>query len=199
MLLPPAVPTASDRSRHSGAFTLVELLAVVALMALLLGITLGSLRGSKEQAAVGRARSELAVLSQALEDYRREYGDYPQTADTPEKLYQALIGRLGPTGASISGRSLLDGVQIALHDPLHPGDVANHLVDPWGNSYRYVYFIRQAGTEPVRRGRVLYSLGGRPAAESLPTREDVVPEVVGEFGGVISTAAGNARNLYAQP
>ncbi len=149
MLLPPAVCMASVRSRLSCAFTLVELLVVVALMAVLLGITLGFLRGSKEQAAIGRARSELAVLSQALEDYRREHGDYPQTADTPEKLYQALIGRLGPAGDRISGRSVLNGVQMTLRDMQHPADSANYLVDPWGNGYQYVYFIRQANSEPA--------------------------------------------------
>ncbi len=157
MLLPPAVRSAPRLRRFSGGFTLVELLVVVALIATLLGITFGFLRGAKQQATIGQVRAELAVIAQALENYRREYGDYPQAADTPEKLYQALSGLTGPTGSAISGRSLLAGAQIALLDPVHPTSAMNSLVDPWDNAYQYIYFIRQLSSAPVSRGYILYS------------------------------------------
>jgi prepilin-type N-terminal cleavage/methylation domain-containing protein len=199
MLLPPAVRSASRRFCPSGGFTLVELLVVSAIIATLLGIAFGHLRAAKQQAARLQARSELAVLAQALENYRREYGDYPQVADTPEKLYGALLGKIGPAGASISGRNLLGGVQLALRDPLHPGDAANSLVDPWGNAYQYIHFIRQTDAATVVRGHVLYSFGVRDSTEVLPAREDVVPEVTGEQAGLVSQSERNAKNIYAEP
>jgi type II secretory pathway pseudopilin PulG len=176
----------------------VELLVVSAIIATLLGIAFGHLRAAKQQAASLQARTELAVLAQALENYRREYGDYPQVADTPEKLYGALLGKIGPIGASMSGRSLLGGVQLALRDPLCPGAEANSLVDPWGNAYQYTYFTRQTDKGPAVRGYVLYSYGVRDSTDLLPAREDVVPEVTGERGGLVSQSAGNAKNIYAE-
>ncbi len=59
------------------AFTLIELITVIAIIGVLAGITFGVVRGVGEQAKVNRATSELAVLSAALEEYKRYYGDYP--------------------------------------------------------------------------------------------------------------------------
>ncbi|MEY2880829.1 MAG: hypothetical protein RLZZ15_3209 [Verrucomicrobiota bacterium] len=118
-------------SRHA-AFTLVELLTVAALVALLAGIAVGALRGGKGRAAQARARSELAALTNALEEFKRHYGDYPQLGDfasignlTPAnttggpgtgtsqaKLFNCLTGVFGPRGFTaadrVNGPSLLD-------------------------------------------------------------------------------------------
>src|SRR5882672_9299438 len=106
------------RSGRTSAFTLIELLTVIAIIAILAGMSIGIVRGSKQRASLARAKSELAVLAQALEDYRRHYGDYPQTgpsaanaqrvtgttgpgiATVPAILFNSLIGVYGPTGAA---------------------------------------------------------------------------------------------------
>jgi type II secretory pathway pseudopilin PulG len=46
---------------------------------ILFTIGLETMRGTKQRAAIARARGEIAVIVQALEAYKRYYGDYPQT------------------------------------------------------------------------------------------------------------------------
>jgi type II secretory pathway pseudopilin PulG len=61
-------------------------LVVIAVVAVLAAITLSISGGAREKAAQNRARSELAVLSTALERYRSVYGSYPQDEQDPEGL-----------------------------------------------------------------------------------------------------------------
>lgn len=60
-------------------FTLLELLLVIAVLALLSAVAISSIAGVLRQAAVLRAKSELAVLALALEEHKRRHGDYPRT------------------------------------------------------------------------------------------------------------------------
>jgi len=94
--------------RLTKAFTLVEMLIVLSIIALLAGLTLGgytyAMRSSKRRLTTGT----FEAVSSALEDYRTEFGEYPEPASTgtmvaflPTKsydvsgatcLYQALSG-----------------------------------------------------------------------------------------------------------
>jgi len=198
MLRTPAVCLGANRRQVHGGFTLMELLLVLGLIALLAGLVLGAGQGATQRAATARARAELALLSQAVGQYRQLYGDYPQTADAPEQFYAALAGRLGPTGSACRGRDLAGGLGVTLRDPAHP-DGPNCFVDPWDAPYQFVYFTRQAGATEVERGFVLYSAGPRSRLETQPAPADVVPFTSGPQGGVVAQTAGNARNLYAGP
>lgn len=197
MLHPPAVCPVARSRRLTGGFSLAELLVVSAIIATLVFIGFGIIQGVRQQTARSHARSDLAALSQALEQYRRHYGDYPQTADSPEKFYQALVCKLGPTGISLHERNLLAPVPVNLRDPANPAAADNVFVDPWGNAYQYVFFTRQVGTAPLQRGYVLYSLGSRPSTEPLPTRAQVVPDTSGARGGAVSSEPFTAANIYA--
>jgi len=179
------------------AFTLIELLAVMALMGLLMTLGLGAMQGARSQAAVARARAELAALSLMLEQYRRDNGDYPQAVTTPQELYQALNGHMNPDGGVINARNCVGSARIALRDEAHPGNAMNSFVDPWGHDYQYAYFSRTRGSSEPERGYVLFSYGARAESELLPSVEAVVPERTGARGGMIATAPNTAANLYA--
>ena len=197
MLLTPAVRAGLRRRHARGGFSFLEVLVVIAIIMTLAAIALGIAQGVRQYAAVARARADLSVLAQTLEQYRGHYGDYPQTADSPEKFCRALAGRLGPTGAAIRGRNFLSALPVSLRDPEHAEAAANTIVDPWGHAYQYVFFTRKVGTAPVQRGYVLFSYGPRSSTETLPSRAEVVPSTSGERGGMVSSAAINAKNIYA--
>ncbi len=67
--------------RRCSAFTLVEVLTVAAVIAILASIAIGVTSGAKSRAKIAQARSELAALTTALEEFKRLYGDYPQLGE----------------------------------------------------------------------------------------------------------------------
>lgn len=117
------------------ALTLIELLMVMAIIALLAGLTFGLMRGATERAHRGQATAELAVIATALESYKRHYGDYPRV-HSPGEMLQALEGLRGPTGTLMEGRAFLETARFTSGP--HAGDAAA-LLDPWGNPYLYRY------------------------------------------------------------
>ena len=54
--------------RRTG-FTLIEMMIVIVVIAILLGVLLPQFRGTQDEAAIQRARSELRTVATALESY----------------------------------------------------------------------------------------------------------------------------------
>jgi prepilin-type N-terminal cleavage/methylation domain-containing protein len=180
------------RRSRAGGFTLIELLAVVAVVTILSGSVLGMVRGVHERVAGARAKVELAVLAQAIEAWRGQYGDYPATADGAE-LYESLTGRRGPQHDALDppGRTFLEAGRFSLKAPdaAAPGNV---LLDPWGQPYHYVYFTRLLGGRLVS-GYALFS--GGPDGCVKPDDPPVAGATAGEPD---LTAPENADNFYSR-
>ena len=176
------VPCSFPLPRQRRGFTLLELLAVIGVIAILTGIVIGVGRRVSESGKVSRARAELAVLGAALESYRVAHGDYPRTAE-PAQLLQALIGRRDPGLAVISGRALLETTRFSLSADPYTNETAL-LLDPWDQPYHYAYKAMPGWTNPTF---VLASVG--------PDQTGTPDLLSGGFPDV--TAPANADNLYA--
>ncbi len=100
------------RERQAG-FTLVELLTVIAIIALLTALVLGLAGVAQKTAARKKAESEVAQLTTVITDYQMQYGQVP--ADT-----EALTNYL-----------------VIISHPL------TNMIDPWGMSYAYSNISRQ--------------------------------------------------------
>ena len=68
-------------NRRCGAFTLIELLIVIAIIAVLALIAVPNFLEAQTRARVARMKSELRTLAQAVEAYRADGGDYPPHRD----------------------------------------------------------------------------------------------------------------------
>jgi general secretion pathway protein G len=169
-----------DCRRKRRAFTLIELLTVLVIVAALTALVAGAARRAVEVGRIARARSDLAAITLALESYRRVYGDYPQT-DDGTRLVQSLLGQFSPTGIPLQDRPLLES------DRFNTGggaDSSSALIDPWGRPYVYLYKVPpDSWTNPAF---VLYSVGpdGRDTPAS-PAGDESDP-----------TLPGNADNIF---
>jgi prepilin-type N-terminal cleavage/methylation domain-containing protein len=206
----PAVPV---------GFTLLELLVVLALIVGLMALAFPAFSSVHQRSRVARARADLAVLRQALEDYRLYFGDFPQTGDFPQappdctvgltptnaqaKLFNALTGVFGPVGFSVSeqinGRAFIEPTRLSLEPSLSSAFLAVS-GSPLHKSEENTCFLDPWG----RRYLYYYKRGGNPTAwtatgcilySSGPDGLDVPPDP--DSGLAPASAAANADNLYA--
>jgi prepilin-type N-terminal cleavage/methylation domain-containing protein len=149
-------------SKRQQGFTLIELLMVIAVILILAGITFGISRGVQSAQARAKTKAELATISQAIEQFKSRYGDYPwhqggggDSTDNNKMLLYALTGRMiladpSPTDdiTEIAAIEITDQAQIdknpkflddSKFSTTQTGQFTTNLLDPWGNPYIYWY------------------------------------------------------------
>jgi general secretion pathway protein G len=104
--------------RRSQAFTLVELLVVVAIIGVLAATIIPQFIGSTHDAKLSAAKSDIAQLRTALERFNLNLDRYPSMEEGLQVLVQAPVG----------GDQKWRGPYI---EQLRP--------DPWGHPYQYRY------------------------------------------------------------
>ena len=209
---PPACRGDSQRA-GARAFTLVELLAALAVVVILAGILFPSLGSARNSALKAKTRMRLNHWAAAVEQFRQEYGYYPVVgvegrlatgADTAA-FVRTLTGR-NPDGSAVVDATELNGnlKRLALaafgaddfFDPDSssggtPDFSGNELLcDAFGNTEIGVLvdrngdgFVRPADDGPLAAVR---KAGGGP--ELLPAEADL--PAGGVRGGVLLYTAG---------
>lgn len=138
--------------RNKKGFTLMELLTVIAVMAVLAGLLLPALRRARMRARVAAAESMIASLQVALSMYNMDYGVFPASTDV--------------VGTQYNGNSFATNVEnnlvAALASPAKGGPYMEfrgrdldfdsgtdrHVVlDPWGRAYVYTARRPEGGGE----------------------------------------------------
>ena len=131
--------------REHAAFTLIELMVVVTIIAVLAGLTIGTLGYVNRKGAESRARAEVAAIATAVDNYKLEFGSYPSNNTTA--LFKELTGQ----GSVNKTRVFIEPT---------PGLVTNAtngpFIDPWGTAYNY----RNPGTNNVGFFDIWSTAGG---------------------------------------
>jgi general secretion pathway protein G len=105
------------KQKRTGAFTLVEMLLVLVILATLAAIVIPKFAGRSEQAKKTAAQSQISSIELALDSFEVDNGYYPKTGDL-----DALVN--APSNANNwKGPYLKKGVPL----------------DPWSNAYTYDY------------------------------------------------------------
>ncbi|WP_035606409.1 type II secretion system major pseudopilin GspG [Haloferula sp. BvORR071] len=107
------------RSRRAAAFTLLEMVIVLGIIAVLLGSSISLISHITDGAKLQRVTSDFRSIGASVRTYQMNAGTFPSTAQG----LQALITR--PTSAPLPAK----WTQVL--DKLPP--------DPWGNSYGYKF------------------------------------------------------------
>lgn len=140
------------------AFTLVELLIVIAIIGVLAGLALQAISTVQDSTHVALTRTDITTLQNALQRYYEDEGEFPaqgkkNTRDEnyfPE-LYRALFGEPRPDGPG--GRNApyaerpedkvavwddeLDDYRPAKRSELRDEDVDKYMIDSWGQPFVY--------------------------------------------------------------
>src|SRR3954464_5137266 len=99
-------------------FTLIEVLVVVAILAVLAALLAPRRRARPDDAKRGGARADVNSLVQTLKIYRLDNGTYPST----DQGLQALVQRPTPNPVPPNWKPYLDRLPR----------------DPWGSDYQYL-------------------------------------------------------------
>ncbi len=117
---------------HLRGFTVIELLVVVAVIAVLSGLLLGGVSLVQQRSRVAATRQTLMELSAAFAQYRQEDGHRRFPAVAPD----LGISRTPIPPATIGVLDLLDRKRLWSPQALRT-DALGRLCDPWGGPLRY--------------------------------------------------------------
>src|SRR5438105_2425480 len=103
MNTPDLCPISPMNPHRPRAFTLIELLVVIAIIAILAGLLLPALASAKTKAKIKVAKTDMANLTAAIQQYETEYSRMPVTKEAlastdPNTCPDMTFGTITPRG-----------------------------------------------------------------------------------------------------
>ncbi len=153
------------RQKQLSSFTLVELLTVMAIIAILAALTIGAASGVMAHAARNRASSEIEAMKSALDSYKIDNGAYPVGTTAAQPAPSSLLGPgtapaaypLDPVVVNLAAYQSASGalfqalagtpnytvapaksyMNFKLNQVGSPTVTPSYVKDPWNNPYGY--------------------------------------------------------------
>ena len=181
--------TNCSRDRRYNAFTLIELIVVVSIIAVLGALVLSTAGYARKKGARARAETEISAMSAACENYKADNGVYPANSDTNALNAQTSVDPSAYQAASLYLYNALFGATAGSRTPntgarsyfvfkpnmLFPADqtqTVQYIQDPFGYSYGYSTIdnpVANSNPTPWYNPTFdLWSTGGGTTASDVP-------------------------------
>jgi general secretion pathway protein G len=119
---------------------LLELLVVMLIIGILAALGTGGYQLARRSAKDGQAKAEIELLRSAMEEYRVEYGAYPEEGGSS---FESMATELSGPEREFLERAISAKLQM---------------IDPWGNPYnyaisnRFIYSVWSDGPDLMTHG-----------------------------------------------
>jgi general secretion pathway protein G len=167
------------------AFTLIELIVVIAIIIILAGLILSTVGYVQKKGARSRAETEIAAMSAACESYKADNGIYPrngvtdglnaQTSGDPTTyqaasfcLYNSLFGATNGSRNPDSGARSYFVFKPNMLSPADQNQNVQYIRDPFGNSYGYSTMMAATGNGGYNPTFDLWSTAGVISTSNPP-------------------------------
>jgi prepilin-type N-terminal cleavage/methylation domain-containing protein len=190
------IKTSKAKSKTSysvGAFTLMELLVTITVIAILMALLFPAFRGVQDLAKNTEAKNNITQIVTAVTAYHTDYGKYPMSNDladitvdglngnTNDKLFNGLRGQ----DSSVNPKNIVFMSPPAVKDDKNPRSGISgrdgQYYDPWGTPYVIrmdttydnlvapnPYQANAGFTTNVNAGVIAWSFGKDRQSDSVP-------------------------------
>ena len=128
--------------RFTAAFTLVELLTVIAIIAILMGLLFPAIAAVKENGRKTQAKNDVMQIVTAVKAYNTEYGKYPTVTEEPTKPGDPDVGVGDPAAKMKEKNNAIFNTLRSIPEGLN---IQNKL-----NPRRVVFFEGRAVSNPIQ-------------------------------------------------
>lgn len=120
--------------RSAQAFTLMELLIVIAILGILMGLLFPAVNGALNSARKAQAKNDVVQIANAVVMYETEYGTFPTNSsaspmDVGGTFLQALMG---------TNPRRITFIEVPDYKKNKGGITNGNWIDPWTNAYKIV-------------------------------------------------------------
>jgi type II secretion system protein G len=120
------------KSKMKRGFTLIELMIVIAVIAILIGISLPHFKGMQDEGNTVKAAGELRTLTIAIESFNIHHDEYPVQTTTVDSDWQTDSNSLTTATPTI--------IKTALTDPFESSRQYSYATSASSGSQYYVVF-----------------------------------------------------------
>ena len=125
--------------KSSRAFTLIELLIVIAIIGILMSLLFPAVNSAIDSARKAQAKNDVTQIATAVVAYETEYGRLPGTNAVGAPLGSPVLAALmGSNVSSLNPRQIVF-LEVNTAKRGKSGITNNLFVDPWGSPYQIAY------------------------------------------------------------